>query len=819
MNRPFVFAAVCLVVAYLFAPTGSLASELHAIFPAGGKAGSSTPVAFHGSGIDSPVSVRCDYPNILFEKTEKNEFIAHVSSEMRSGQYDVQVMTAAGISSSRTFFVTGRTHVVEEDADSTEETVQQIPLGCAISGRVSKGDIDEYRFTAKRGQRVVIECWSHRIDSSLRAILEVRDSSGKLLASSRGYFGIDPAIPFSVPADGEYTVRLHDLIYSGSLAHFYRLDVHTGPRVVFALPPIVRRDAATPVTFFGWNLKNDNESTSGNSTDDTFEMASVVVTHTSENSVSATRRSSRQVDVPSFAYYFDGADVPVSLGLSDLPVGVAQGNDSSSAAFAVEIPSETVGQLTETGGRDWYALDVKRGEVLYFEATGQRLDSPVDLDLSVYAADDVDMSLVGFHDEIRNAVDIRFPTSHLDPSGRWVAPNDGRYLVSVRNLIGGIEDDQRRVYALSVRREEPSVSLVAIAPGAAPTGVNLQRGGRAIVDVMAFRKRGLDESIRVFARNLPSGLIVPDVWLGPGVDSVPLMIEAHEDCQDLVTSLNLVAEAPGVQGEVTNRGDVTNQWDVQSGMMVRSGVPAGSGRLTQQLPVLVSGQSPIRLLADGHEPVKHHLYGELQVRHSPGGILDVAIKIERREAGHSATVKLSAVGLPEAIRAQVVTVPEGEDKAYISFFLPRSLPIGTYSIVIRGETSVPAPGGNVVVHSNPVTFKVKRPAFRIDVDPSAPRTIGRGQVVQIPYTARRIDGFIGKIHTELAKPGAVTEVGRLRARGVTFVGQTESGTIQIIANEDAELGRIPFLRLYGVGVVEDEPMFHGCCFLELETVE
>jgi hypothetical protein len=54
---------------------------------------------------------------------------------------------------------------------------------------------------------------------------------------------------------------------------------------------------------------------------------------------------------------------------------------------------------------------------------------------------------------------------------------------------------------------------------------------------------------------------------------------------------------------------------------------------------------------------------------------------------------------------------------------------------------------------------------------------------------------------------------------VTFVGQTESGTIQVIANEDAELGRQPFLRLYAVGVVEDKPTYHGSCFLNLEIVE
>ena len=102
------------------------------------------------------------------------------------------------------------------------------------------------------------------------------------------------------------------------------------------------------------------------------------------------------------------------------------------------------------------------------------------------------------------------------------------------------------------------------------------------------------------------------------------------------------------------------------------------------------------------------------------------------------------------------------------------------------------------------------------VDPFAPRTIRRGEVVQVNYTAHRVNGFIGKIHTELDAPGDV--VG-LRGRGVTFVGQTESGSIQIIANDDAPLGQQPFLRLSGVGVLEDKPIFFGSCFLPLEVVK
>ena len=59
----------------------------------------------------------------------------------------------------------------------------------------------------------------------------------------------------------------------------------------------------------------------------------------------------------------------------------------------------------------------------------------------------------------------------------------------------------------------------------------------------------------------------------------------------------------------------------------------------------------------------------------------------------------------------------------------------------------------------------------------------------------------------------------LRGRGETFVGQTETGSLQIEINKDAPLGNQAFLRLFSVGVVEDEPIHHGATFLPLEIVE
>ena len=158
-----------------------------------------------------------------------------------------------------------------------------------------------------------------------------------------------------------------------------------------------------------------------------------------------------------------------------------------------------------------------------------------------------------------------------------------------------------------------------------------------------------------------------------------------------------------------------------------------------------------------------------------------------------------------------------------AFICHATLPVGDYSLVIQAETSVAIPEKaepqSVVVYTNPVHFAIHPPAFYVETTADSPRTIKRGEVVQVKYTTRRLIGFIGKIHCELAQPGKVTEVVGLRGRGVTFVGQTESGDLQIVANEDAPLGQQPFLRIYGVGIMEDEVIFHGSCWLPLEIVE
>ncbi len=864
-REALLFVAVCCVLLAGSTAFGQAPPVMNTVFPAGGQVGQSVEVTVSGSNLQGLRTLHCNRPSIRCEKLEPSRFRLTIQAGTPPGLCDLWAVGDNGVSAPRTFAIGNRAEQLEAEPNETATAAMSVPLDVVINGRIDKvGDSDHFRFEARQGQRVVVECWAERIDSRLRAVLEIFDSTGRRLAVNRSYFGIDPLIDFRVPADGSYVVKVQDLISSGSAEHYYRLDIDTGPRVAFSVPSVIRRGQASRVALYGWNLTalGEPEGVSPRTNLVGAEANNRAVRGLTPSGSPGMLFDHIDVEIPaslaepawplpvrlqpaqvvlegaSFPFHLPGSHAPVIIGVTDVPVVLDRDdNHSSASAQEIVVPCEVSGQLVAGDERDWFAIPARRGEVFFIEALGQRIQSPVDLQISVFEALG-QQELAQFGDEVRNIGGV-FPTSHLDPAGRWVCPADGRYLIALRNLIGGLPADPRRTYQLSVRREEPDVQLVAVPRRDDLGGLNVKRGGREVLDLFAFRRRGCDKAIRVSAKDLPAGVECPDVWLGPGVDRASVVVSADRNTAPVFGELKLegVAEEvhessrqtpSAVASDGTRSVPATlpmisaGRRSVRGGTVVRSGTPNGWGRLTSQIPLAVAGDAPLRVTADGHETLDHHLYGKLKVRHSPGGVLDVAVHIERRDNGHQAPVKLIGVGLPELIRNQTAIVPAGQQKGYLSFSLPPMLAVGRYSLVVRAETTVPTPDQKtetVMVYSNPITFDVQPAAILVEVDPFAVTRAKRGETIQVAYSAKRLNGFIGKMHTELAAPGRVTDIIGLRGRGETFTGQTEKGTLQIVINDDAPLGRQSFLRLFTVGVVEDEPVFFGSSFLPLEIVE
>lgn len=734
-----------LLLALLLAWGGAHRSSIHAelptpdlnvVFPTGVQVGTTVEIAVEGNHLDGVTSLRMSDGRIVSSLAAPNRFRLTVPADLPEGIYDLRVVGKYGVSAPRSFVVSALADVLEVEPNNSAGQATASALDRVNHGRCDKpGDIDYFRFAAKRGQRATLSLWGHRVDSPLHAVLEVFDAAGKRVGVNRGRYAHDPSLEFIAPADGDYVVRIADQTLVGGAPYVYRLEIDT--RAPQASLPVWLRAA----------------------------MAGVA---------SKTRATNEAPEVT--------------------PQSDADDNHRPATAQRIEIPATVHGRLPVGDEQDWYLIPARKGEVLWVESFGQRFGAPVDLDIVVLDA--AQHELAHFTDQLENLGDTRFPTNHTDAAGRFVAPSDGNYFVMVRNLIGDQQVDERRVYLLSVRRADPDFTLTVLPRRTDhPSATNVWRGGRERVDVLVERRRGCDSSIRLAAADLPAGWQCADTWIGPGESRGIVMIEAARSAVESVQHLQIVGHAQSSGLSLVR--------PAFSGCMVRAGTPNGWGRLTAEFPVGVVQDAPMTV----HAALE-------QTSHFQGSVVDVAVDLQRRD-GQQAPVQVSGVGLPAAVENAYATIPPAETKGWLSFYLPASLPVGSYSFAVQVETQAMVNGQKLAVtsYSQPLTLHVEAERIRLTLDPQTPRKVARGQVVHVKYRAERRNGFIGKIHTELAAPGGVTGV---RGRGVTFTGQTETGDIQIIATDNAVPGQIVFLRLEAVGTVEDQPVFRGSRLLPLE---
>lgn len=776
---------------------------LHCVFPAGAQAGSSVTVSIEGIALEGLRALRSTAPGFSATQVQGNKFSVSIAESTPPGIYDLCAVTDYGISNPRAFLISRLTEKSEGDANDRIDVATPVEMNSVINGKLEKpGDVDWFHFAATAGERIVIDCWAERIDSQLRAVIEVLGPQGERLAVSRSFTGLDPLVDLIVPADGFYDVRLFDLSYLGSSSHFYRLEVSTQPRPEFALPCIVERGKTTRVRLFGRNLLPNRVSASMN-----LDVVEVDVDAPSEPpAFIPVPRPPAQIASDVFAYVHPGTHMPLAIGLTDIPViENTTGHNRLDRPLEVSVPCEVSAQLTELGGQHWYAFQAQRGEVIWFEGFGDRLGSPVDLEFSILDSDGK-RELSHCSDQTTQLGGYRFSTLHTDPTGRWIAPADGRYLLLVRNLAGGAEKDPRRIYRLSVRREEPDYQLAVVSRRTdQPAAWNVARGGRELMEVLVLRRRGMAGPIHVTAADLPTGMDCPDVWIGPGQDRAPLVITAARDSAIFDGAVRITGNA--------EQGGLSMQRLAHGGTMIWSGRPVPSGRLSNEVTVATAMDAPLLLTAI---PKSSSLDQE--------SMLDVEVSLESLGGIQLSAARLSCVGLPRGVTLESTSLPEGATKTWMGLFWPAALPSGNYTFAVQAQleamvalkpSAKPAKTSLTVI-SNPITIEVKPARIVLEIDPTTPTKIARGRVIQLRFTAERVNGFLGKIHAELTAPEGVTG---LRARGVTLTGQSDGGSLQVIATDNAPLGRHALLRLDAVGTVEDQPAYRASRPVELEIVE
>ena len=355
--------------------------KLFTVFPPGAKSGSTVDVAVTGAELDE-IQLRFTHPGITAKAlAAANQFAITVASDVPPGAYEARVLGRFGLSNPRTFIVGTLAEVAEKSGNNAPETAQEVALESVINGRTDSQAADYYKFTVKKGQRILADCASRELDSRAADALLLLSPDGRELERARSGGLID----HTAAADGTLIVKVHDVVYRGGPDYFYRLTLTTGPQIEFVFPSAIEPGKTSKVTVFGRNLPGGSPSpVSVNGK----QLEQLTVEVTAPGDAVARQRLATTLSLggetaglDGFEYRVKGANGalsnPALLTFADAPVvREVEPNNSPDKAQKISLPASIAGQFATPNDRDWFAFDAKKGDTFWLEVTSHRLGLP-----------------------------------------------------------------------------------------------------------------------------------------------------------------------------------------------------------------------------------------------------------------------------------------------------------------------------------------------------------------------------------------------------------------------------------------------------------
>lgn len=156
-------------------------------------------------------------------------------------KFGIFAQDAGGISPSPIpFRLSDLTNVIETEPNDTQTQATKATLPCALNGVISKaGDIDYYRFTAKKGQTFDVHCYARRLGSALDSVMYLGMMGGGAMLGNDDAIGPDSYFRFTAPEDKEYWLSVTDHLGKGGPNYFYRIEVTpVHPQLSLSIPKV-----------------------------------------------------------------------------------------------------------------------------------------------------------------------------------------------------------------------------------------------------------------------------------------------------------------------------------------------------------------------------------------------------------------------------------------------------------------------------------------------------------------------------------------------------------------------------------------------------
>ncbi len=492
-----------------------------------------------------------------------------VAPDAEPGRREIRVITKRGVSNPLPFYVgqvpevarkpmktcqlplLGKEYMAQRQRPSDEEEMR-VTLPCTMNGQIAPGEMNRYRFQAKKGQRLVISAKARDlvpyvadgVPGWFQAVMRLTDASGKELAYDDDFrFNPDPLIDFEVPEDGEYVLTIHEALFRGRESFVYRITVSELPFVTSIFPLGGRAGEPVKVEMDGWNLGKA-----------TLALPS------------KDARPGRYMVAASNGKFVSNA---VPFALDSLPECLEkEPNDEPSKAQKVQLPIIINGRIDRPGDWDVFEVEGKAGQTIVAEVMARRLGSPLDSFLKVTSTDGKIIALNDDHHDAASGLN----TDHADSYLMVKLPTDGKYFIH----LGDTRRHAGKEYAYRLRIGEPrpDFQLRLI-----PSRLVMPSKGSASVTVYAIRKDGFDGSIKLSFKNLPEGFESPGATLAAKNVAVRLSLRTSIEVTMKPINVTVVGTAKAGDQEVVREAAPAE--DRMQAFLWRHLLPADT------LPVLV----------------------------------------------------------------------------------------------------------------------------------------------------------------------------------------------------------------------------------------
>jgi hypothetical protein len=198
-----------------------------AVIPAGGKLGDEVELRFLGDA-GGEIKQRVKLPTAM----------------PPDGRFEVFCQDAGGISPSGLPFrlTPNAVNVLEVEPNDSHAQATKGEWPCAFQGAVEKpGDIDHFKFAAKKGQVYDIHCYARRLGSPLDPVAFIALNGQGNFAGADDAVGPDSYFRVTIPQDGEFVLSVTDHLRKGGPTYTYRLEVTpVEPKLAMSAPPFAQ---------------------------------------------------------------------------------------------------------------------------------------------------------------------------------------------------------------------------------------------------------------------------------------------------------------------------------------------------------------------------------------------------------------------------------------------------------------------------------------------------------------------------------------------------------------------------------------------------